>query len=74
MERVRESETASAETKENSAQQRGASVLLSLLLLSVAFVAFPNGANANFKGVASLYGSHNGPLSNKLSGGEPPRP
>lgn len=27
------------------------------LLLAVAFVAFTNGANANFKGVASLYGS-----------------
>ena len=32
-------------------------MLLVLLLLSVAFVAFTNGANANFKGVASLYGS-----------------
>ncbi len=32
-------------------------MLLVLLLLSVGFVAFTNGANANFKGVASLYGS-----------------
>ncbi|MFO0924859.1 MAG: inorganic phosphate transporter [Pirellulales bacterium] len=32
-------------------------MLLTILLLSVAFVAFTNGANANFKGVASLYGS-----------------
>ncbi len=28
-----------------------------LLILAVGFVAFTNGANANFKGVASLYGS-----------------
>src|SRR6188508_1284617 len=28
-----------------------------LLVLAVGFVAFTNGANANFKGVASLYGS-----------------
>lgn len=32
-------------------------MLLALLLLSVGFLAFTNGANANFKGVASLYGS-----------------
>jgi inorganic phosphate transporter, PiT family len=32
-------------------------VLLTFLILSVGFVAFTNGANANFKGVASLYGS-----------------
>lgn len=32
-------------------------VLLGFLILSVAFVALTNGANANFKGVASLYGS-----------------
>ncbi|WP_437185128.1 inorganic phosphate transporter [Planctomicrobium sp. SH668] len=32
-------------------------MLLILLFLSVCFVAFTNGANANFKGVASLYGS-----------------
>jgi PiT family inorganic phosphate transporter len=32
-------------------------VLLAFLILSVGFVAFTNGANANFKGVASLYGS-----------------
>lgn len=32
-------------------------MLLVLLFLSVGFVAFTNGANANFKGVASLYGS-----------------
>ena len=28
-----------------------------LLLLAVAFLAYSNGANDNFKGVASLYGS-----------------
>ena len=32
-------------------------MLTSLLFLAVGFVAFTNGANANFKGVASLYGS-----------------
>jgi PiT family inorganic phosphate transporter len=32
-------------------------VLITLLVLAVGFVAFTNGANANFKGVASLYGS-----------------
>jgi inorganic phosphate transporter, PiT family len=32
-------------------------VLTTLLVLAVCFVAFTNGANANFKGVASLYGS-----------------
>lgn len=32
-------------------------LLTILLLLAVGFVAFTNGANANFKGVASLYGS-----------------
>jgi PiT family inorganic phosphate transporter len=32
-------------------------MLVTLLFLSVCFVAFTNGANANFKGVASLYGS-----------------
>lgn len=32
-------------------------MLITLLFLAVAFVAFTNGANANFKGVASLYGS-----------------
>ena len=32
-------------------------MLLTFLLISVGFVAFTNGANANFKGVASLYGS-----------------
>ena len=32
-------------------------MLLVLLFLAVGFVAFTNGANANFKGVASLYGS-----------------
>ena len=31
--------------------------MLTLLFLAVGFVAFTNGANANFKGVASLYGS-----------------
>ena len=32
-------------------------MLFAILILSVGFVAFTNGANANFKGVASLYGS-----------------
>lgn len=32
-------------------------MLLALLFVAVCFVAFTNGANANFKGVASLYGS-----------------
>lgn len=32
-------------------------MLTSLLFLAVCFVAYTNGANANFKGVASLYGS-----------------
>lgn len=32
-------------------------MLVAFLILSVGFVAFTNGANANFKGVASLYGS-----------------
>lgn len=32
-------------------------MLVALLVLAVGFVAFTNGANANFKGVASLYGS-----------------
>lgn len=32
-------------------------MLISLLILAACFVAFTNGANANFKGVASLYGS-----------------
>jgi PiT family inorganic phosphate transporter len=31
--------------------------LITILFLAVCFVAFTNGANANFKGVASLYGS-----------------
>ena len=31
--------------------------MISVLVLAVCFVAFTNGANANFKGVASLYGS-----------------
>lgn len=32
-------------------------MLTALLVIAVLFVAFTNGANANFKGVASLYGS-----------------
>ena len=32
-------------------------MLIALLILAACFVAFTNGANANFKGVASLYGS-----------------
>jgi|LakMenEpi03Aug12_release.lakeMendotaPanAssembly.Ray.scaffolds.fasta_scaffold04813_2 PiT family inorganic phosphate transporter len=41
-------------------------VLLGFLVLSVAFVALTNGANANFKGVASLYGSGTTTLSKAL--------
>lgn len=37
-----------------------------ILILSVAFVAFTNGANANFKGVASLYGSGTASLRRAL--------
>jgi len=40
-------------------------VILALLILAVFWVAFTNGANANFKGVASLYGS--GTTSLKLA-------
>src|SRR5688572_21908187 len=32
-------------------------MVIAILFLGVCFVAFTNGANANFKGVASLYGS-----------------
>ena len=32
-------------------------MIIPVLILAVCFVAFTNGANANFKGVASLYGS-----------------
>jgi PiT family inorganic phosphate transporter len=32
-------------------------MIIAVLILAVCFVAFTNGANANFKGVASLYGS-----------------
>src|SRR3954469_13584498 len=32
-------------------------MILAILFLAAGFVAFTNGANANFKGVASLYGS-----------------
>ena len=31
---------------------------LAFLFLAVAFLAYANGANDNFKGVASIYGSH----------------
>lgn len=41
-------------------------MLLILLFLSVAFVAFTNGANANFKGVASLYGSQTATFKQSL--------
>ncbi len=40
-----------ASLRENNAR------LLTLLFIAACFVAFTNGANANFKGVASLYGS-----------------
>jgi PiT family inorganic phosphate transporter len=41
-------------------------VLTSILFLAVCFVAFTNGANANFKGVASLYGSGTATLRRAL--------
>jgi PiT family inorganic phosphate transporter len=41
-------------------------VLTAILVLSVACVAFTNGANANFKGVASLYGSGTATLRRAL--------
>jgi len=41
-------------------------VLTAILFLAVAFVAFANGANANFKGVASLYGSGTATLRRAL--------
>lgn len=44
-------------------------MLLSFLVLSVGFVALTNGANANFKGVASLYGSGTTTLKTALAWG-----
>jgi PiT family inorganic phosphate transporter len=41
-------------------------VLWTFLILSVGFVAFTNGANANFKGVATLYGSGTASLRTAL--------
>ncbi|QVL33206.1 anion permease [Telmatocola sphagniphila] len=41
-------------------------MLVVLLFFSVGFVAFTNGANANFKGVASLYGSNTTTLRRAL--------
>src|SRR5271154_1233997 len=41
-------------------------MISAVLFLAVCFVAFTNGANANFKGVASLYGSGTTTLSNAL--------
>ncbi|ODA30583.1 inorganic phosphate transporter [Planctopirus hydrillae] len=41
-------------------------MLTILLILAVGFVAFTNGANANFKGVASLYGSGTATLRQAL--------
>ena len=40
-----------------SLRENNARLLTALLFLATCFVAFTNGANANFKGVASLYGS-----------------
>ena len=40
--------------------------MLTLLVAAVCFVAFTNGANANFKGVASLYGSGTATLRRAL--------
>ena len=33
-------------------------VIVAVLLLGALFVAYANGANDNFKGVATLYGNH----------------
>jgi PiT family inorganic phosphate transporter len=41
-------------------------MLIAVLFLAVCFVAFTNGANANFKGVASLYGSGTATLRRAL--------
>jgi inorganic phosphate transporter, PiT family len=41
-------------------------VLIAFLFLAACFVAFTNGANANFKGVASLYGSNTTSLRTAL--------
>ncbi len=41
-------------------------MLLIVLFIAVCFVAFTNGANANFKGVASLYGSGTASLKHAL--------
>ncbi|WP_373651401.1 anion permease [Schlesneria sp. DSM 10557] len=41
-------------------------MLILILVLAVGFVAFTNGANANFKGVASLYGSGTATLRTAL--------
>ncbi|CAN5637160.1 inorganic phosphate transporter [soil metagenome] len=40
--------------------------MIAVLVLAVIFVAFTNGANANFKGVASLYGSGTASLRRAL--------
>lgn len=44
-------------------------MLFAALFLSVCFVAYTNGANANFKGVASLYGSGTATLRRALHWG-----
>ncbi len=44
-------------------------MLTTILVLAVCFVAFTNGANANFKGVASLYGSETTTLWGALGWG-----
>lgn len=41
-------------------------MLIAILFLAACFVAFTNGANANFKGVASLYGSGTASLRRAL--------
>ena len=41
-------------------------MLTTILIFSICFVAFTNGANANFKGVASLYGSETTSLRGAL--------
>lgn len=41
-------------------------MIISILIIAVCFVAFTNGANANFKGVASLYGSRTTTLRSAL--------
>jgi inorganic phosphate transporter, PiT family len=56
-------------TRRRDARKQGSlgrHVLTIILVAAVSFVAFTNGANANFKGVASLYGSGTATLRRTL--------